>query len=58
MPDNYRMIEYKSMMIDFNFYGTNEFSVQFCGDDFIFKTEEEAKSFIDDIEKEASHVYC
>ena len=44
------MIEYKGYYIEFNFYGNKEYSVQYCGDDLIFKTEEEAKQFIDGIE--------
>ena len=44
------MIEYKGYYIEFNFYGENEYSVQYCGDDVIFETVEEAKHFIDMIE--------
>jgi len=40
---------YKGYGIDFNFYGMNEYSVQFLGDDVIFNTLEEAKQFIDDV---------
>jgi len=43
------MNEYKGFYIEFNFYGENEYSVQYCGDDVIFNTEEEAKAFIDEI---------
>lgn len=42
--------EYKGYGIDFNIYGQNEYSVQYCGDDFMFQTMEEAKQFIDSIE--------
>lgn len=42
--------EYKGYGIDFNIYGQNEYSVQYCGDDFMFQTLEEAKRFIDSIE--------
>ena len=45
------MTEYKGYCIEFNFYGLGEYSVQYCGDDIIFKTKEEAKVFIDDITK-------
>ena len=43
------MNEYKGFYIEFNFYGANEYSVQYCGDDVIFNTEEEAKAFIEEI---------
>lgn len=43
------MIEYRGFYIEFNFYGSNEYSVQFCGDDIIFDSEEDAKNFIDTI---------
>ena len=46
------MIEYKGYYIETNFYGENEISVQYCGDDIIFPTIQEAKEFIDDIVKE------
>lgn len=45
------MIEYKGYYIETNFYGENEISVQYCGDDIIFSTIQEAKEFIDDITK-------
>ena len=40
-------MEYKGYYIDFNFYGMDEFSVQYCGDDIMFSTEKEAREFID-----------
>lgn len=40
---------YRDYYIEFNFYGMNEFSVQYCGDDLIFDTEAEAKAFIDSL---------
>ena len=43
---------YKGYAIEHNFYGQNEYSVQYCGDDCLFTTLEEAKSFIDEIAKE------
>lgn len=43
------MTEYKGFYIEFNLYGMKEYSVQYCGDDLIFQTEEEAKEFIDSI---------
>ena len=42
--------EYKGCYIEFDFYGNNEYSVQYCGDDIVFDTEEEAKAFIDEIQ--------
>ena len=43
------MKEYKGYYIEKDFYGEGEFSVQFCGDDIIFQTEEEAIKFIDEV---------
>ena len=43
---------YKGYWITFNFYGKGEYTVQYCGDDVVFDTEEEAKEFIDKIESE------
>ena len=40
-------ILYKGYDITFDMYG--RVSVQYCGDDVIFDTEEEAKKFIDEI---------
>ena len=44
------MEEYKGYYIEYNFYGLNEYSVQYCGDDLMFKTKKEAKEFIDSIQ--------
>lgn len=44
------MIEYKGYYIEFNIYGQEEYTVQYCGDDLFFRTEKEAKDFIDTIE--------
>ena len=41
--------EYKGYFIEFNLYGNNEYTVQYCGDDLYFTTEEEAKAFIDEV---------
>lgn len=41
--------EYKGYYICFNFYGKNEITVQYCGDDIIFNTEAEAREFIDSL---------
>ena len=45
-------IEYKGYYIETNFYGQNEISVQYCGDDILFPTVQEAKEFIDEVVKE------
>lgn len=43
------MTEYNGYYIEYNIYGRNEYSVQYCGDDVIFATIDEAKVFIDQI---------
>ena len=43
-------IEYNGYYIEFNLYGQNEYTVQYCGDDLIFRSIQEAKDFIDGIE--------
>ena len=40
---------YKGYGIDHNIYGLDEYSVQYCGDDFMFKTLAEAREFIDSL---------
>lgn len=42
-------MEYKGYYIEENFYGRNEYTVQYCGDDVWFSTLEDAKAFIDSI---------
>lgn len=37
---------YRGYDIEYNVYGQKELSVQYCGDDFMFKTMEEARAFI------------
>lgn len=49
MKEEKTMTEYKGYFIEFNFYGNNEYAVQYCGDNVIFPTEAEAKEFIDSI---------
>ena len=39
--------EYKGYYIEYNFYGHGEYTVQVDGDDCMFKSEDEAKQFID-----------
>ena len=41
------MTEYKGYYIEYNIYGQGEYTVQYDGDDVFFKTEQEAKDFID-----------
>lgn len=43
---------YKGHWIEFNFYKRGEYTVQYGDSDLWFDTEEEAKAFIDSIEKE------
>ncbi len=43
------MIEYRGFYIEFNIYGSDEYSVQYCGDDLVFDSDQEAKNFIDTI---------
>lgn len=47
IKDSYTM--YKGYGIEYNFYGKKEYTVQYAGDDIWFKTEAEAKKFIDEI---------
>ena len=42
-------MEYKGYAIEFNFYGMNEYSVQYCGDDVMFESKDAAKAFIDEV---------
>ena len=42
---------YKNYTIEYNLYGQNEYTVQYCGDDFFFKTERDAVNFIDSLDK-------
>ncbi len=46
-----KMTEYRGYGIDFNVYGQQEYSVQVAGDDFIFATLDEAKKFIDSMDR-------
>lgn len=40
---------YKGYDIYFNLFNLGEISVQYCGDEIVFNTVEEAKEFIDEI---------
>lgn len=44
-----KTVTYKGYAIEFDFYGQKEYTVQYQGDDVWFKSEGEAKKFIDDI---------
>lgn len=44
-------IEYKGYYIEIGFYGKDDITVQYCGDDIFFPTEKEAREFIDEITK-------
>ena len=41
-------MRYRGYVIEFNIYGQNEYTIQFEGDDFFFKSLDEAKAFIDE----------
>lgn len=43
------VINYRGIDIEVNFYGRGEFSFQWCGDDIICETLEEAKKVIDEL---------
>ena len=47
---NIRTTNYKGYGIDYNIYGQGEYTVQYCGDDYWFTSEEKAREFIDDIQ--------
>lgn len=46
---DFMSFKYKDYDITFNLYGMNEYTVQYCGDDFCFETEKDAEMFIEDI---------
>lgn len=46
------MVIYKGYEISYNFYGTKEYTVHYCGDDVFFYSVEEAMEFIDKIAEE------
>lgn len=43
-------MEYKGYFIEYNLYGMEKYSVQYCGDDLIFNTLDQAKNFIDNVD--------
>ena len=49
---DFMSIKYKNYEIEYNLYKMNEYSVQYCGDDFLFESEKEAEMFIDSIMQE------
>lgn len=44
--------DYKEYVIVQNFFGNGEYAVQYCGDNIVFKTEDEAMKFIDSVSEE------
>lgn len=48
----YEEITYRDYDIAVNLYGRHECTVQYCGDDIVFDTVDEAKAFIDDLYRE------
>lgn len=44
----HKIIHYRNREIEYNIYGQKEYSVQFGGDDYLFRTEIEAQNFIDE----------
>lgn len=48
---------YKGYNIVYNIYGINEYTVQYCGDEYCFETEKDAESFIDTIQTETKMEY-
>lgn len=50
MSKNYTVEYYKGYGIDYNIYGMNEYSFQYCGDDIFARSLEEAKQKIDNLE--------
>lgn len=49
-PIEFMNFKYKNFDITFNLYGMNEYTVQYCGDDFCFETEKDAEIFIDSLD--------
>lgn len=47
----HKIYEHNGYPIEYNLYGNKEYSVQYCGDDCMFKTLKEAKQFIDEMTK-------
>ena len=43
---------YKNFDICFNVYKCKEWTVQYCGDDYVFSTLEDAKKFVDEKNEE------
>ena len=41
--------EYKGLYIEHDFYGRGEWTVQYCGDNVTFFTEQEARDFVDEV---------
>ena len=43
---------YKGYNIVYNMYAINEYTVQYCGDEYCFETEKDAEIFIDSLDKQ------
>lgn len=46
---NFKIIAYKGHIINYNIYNKKEYTIQIFGDELYFKTEKEAKDFIDSL---------
>lgn len=44
--------ECNGFYVEYNFYGRNEYTVQYCGDDIFFDTKEEAIKFCETVGSE------
>lgn len=49
VPTNGKPVTYKGYGVDYDIYGHGEYSVQYDGDDIMFKSFDEAKKFIDSL---------
>ena len=47
-------MEYKGFYVEYDFYGRDEYTVQYCGDEIWFESKEEAIQFIDEVTKSFS----
>lgn len=50
-PIEFMNFKYRNFDITFNLYGINEYTVQYCGDEYCFETEKDAEIFIDSLDK-------
>lgn len=47
---DFMSFKYKDYDITFNLYGDNEYTVQYCGDDYYFNSAKDAEMFIDSLD--------